>query len=86
MRILPEILSRNRRAVAMTAEDPEYFSRLCEIQAPEFLRIGCADSRVPSNEIVGLAPGELSCTGTWPTRRRLGMSMAGPWWSTAWAP
>ena len=39
--------------------DPEFFERLCAIQAPEYLWIGCADSRVPANEIVGLAPGEL---------------------------
>jgi predicted TIM-barrel fold metal-dependent hydrolase len=39
--------------------DPEFFRRLCELQAPDYVWIGCADSRVPANEIVGLAPGEL---------------------------
>ena len=39
--------------------DPDYFRRLAAQQAPEFLWIGCADSRVPANEIVGLDPGEL---------------------------
>ena len=46
-------------AEKMTREDPEFFSRLSNQQAPEYLWIGCADSRVPANEIVGLAPGEL---------------------------
>lgn len=43
----------------MVAADSEFFKRLERQQAPEYLWIGCADSRVPANEIVGLAPGEL---------------------------
>jgi carbonic anhydrase len=43
----------------MRAEDPEFFMRLVAQQAPEYLWIGCSDSRVPANEIVGMAPGEL---------------------------
>src|SRR5437868_10752312 len=43
----------------MTRQDPEFFSRLSSQQAPDYLWIGCADSHVPANEIVGLAPGEL---------------------------
>ena len=39
--------------------DPEFFSRLLGQQRPRYLWIGCSDSRVPANEIVGLAPGEL---------------------------
>jgi carbonic anhydrase len=39
--------------------DPEFFRRLCDQQSPRYLWIGCADSRVPANEIVGLLPGEL---------------------------
>lgn len=39
--------------------DAHFFSRLVEIQQPEYLWIGCSDSRVPANEIVGLKPGEL---------------------------
>ena len=39
--------------------DPQYFERLSQVQAPEYLWIGCSDSRVPANEIVGLQPGEL---------------------------
>jgi carbonic anhydrase len=41
------------------AEDPEYFSRLADQQAPEYLWIGCSDSRVPANQIIGLPPGEV---------------------------
>jgi carbonic anhydrase len=43
----------------MVAHDPQFFATLQELQAPEYLWIGCSDSRVPANEIVGLAPGEL---------------------------
>ncbi|ATC33785.1 carbonic anhydrase [Caulobacter vibrioides] len=42
-----------------TALDPEFFKRLANQQSPEYLWIGCSDSRVPANEIVGLDPGEL---------------------------
>lgn len=42
-----------------TAQDPDYFGRLSRQQAPDFLWIGCSDSRVPANDIVGLDPGEL---------------------------
>jgi carbonic anhydrase len=42
-----------------TAADPEYFRRLSALQAPEFLWIGCSDSRVPANVITGLEPGEV---------------------------
>lgn len=41
------------------AQDPEFFLRLWRQQSPEYLWIGCSDSRVPANDIVGLAPGEL---------------------------
>lgn len=46
-------------AATRTRLDPEYFRRLSGQQAPEYLWIGCSDSRVPANEIVGLQPGEL---------------------------
>lgn len=46
-------------ASARTRADPHYFRRLAAQQAPEHLWIGCSDSRVPANEIVGLDPGEL---------------------------
>ncbi|MFI5210096.1 MAG: carbonic anhydrase [Gemmatimonadales bacterium] len=58
--LLARLFANNRAwSDAHKREDPEFFERLCAIQAPEYLWIGCADSRVPANEIVGLAPGEL---------------------------
>jgi carbonic anhydrase len=57
---LSTLLANNRAwAADRTRQDPKFFERLCGLQAPEYLWIGCADSRVPANEIVGLAPGEL---------------------------
>jgi len=57
---LAHLLDNNRQwAEQQTQRDPQFFERLCEIQKPDYLWIGCADSRVPANEIVGLAPGEL---------------------------
>src|SRR6195952_911056 len=54
-------LKANNRAWAnrMVSQDPEFFKRLERQQAPEYLWIGCSDSRVPANEIVDLDPGEL---------------------------
>jgi len=54
-------LKANNRAWARgkVAADPDFFQRLVRQQAPEYLWIGCADSRVPANEIVGLDPGEM---------------------------
>jgi carbonic anhydrase len=60
MRILSHLLANNRAWAADTRErDPEFFSKLADQQAPEYLWIGCSDSRVPANQIVGLLPGEL---------------------------
>ena len=60
MRSLDALFAKNRAwAKAMTEEDPGFFRRLSRQQAPQFLWIGCSDSRVPANQIVGLAPGEL---------------------------
>jgi carbonic anhydrase len=57
---LANLFENNRQwAERQTQRDPQFFDRLCDIQSPKFLWIGCADSRVPANEIVGLAPGEL---------------------------
>lgn len=54
------LLENNRVwAAKMTANDPQFFERLVGQQTPKYLWIGCSDSRVPANEIVGLAPGEL---------------------------
>ena len=60
MRFLPKLFENNRNwAQRCKRGDPEYFERLSRTQQPEYLWIGCADSRVPANEIVGLGPGEL---------------------------
>lgn len=57
---LERLFEKNRIwAERHTREDPEFFPRLARLQRPEYLWIGCADSRVPANEIVGLLPGEL---------------------------
>ncbi len=54
-------LFRNNEAWAarIRRQDPEFFTKLSQQQAPSYLWIGCSDSRVPANEIVGLLPGEL---------------------------
>ncbi|MBI2313228.1 MAG: carbonate dehydratase [Betaproteobacteria bacterium] len=60
MKALSELFASNRAwAERMRREDPDFFARLARQQMPEYLWIGCADSRVPANEIVGLRPGEL---------------------------
>jgi len=57
---MKRLFENNRNwADKLTARDPAFFSRLSQLQSPEYLWIGCADSRVPANEIVGLLPGEL---------------------------
>ncbi|HUO03957.1 MAG TPA: carbonic anhydrase [Candidatus Binataceae bacterium] len=58
--MLEHLKSNNQAwAARMVAADRDFFKRLERQQAPEYLWIGCSDSRVPANEIVGLAPGEL---------------------------
>ena len=60
MRTLGELFEQNRAwAREVTARQPEFFRTLSRQQSPRYLWIGCSDSRVPANEIVGLAPGEL---------------------------
>ena len=60
MRTLKELFDRNRAwARAITSREPEFFLELSAQQTPRYLWIGCSDSRVPANEIVDLAPGEL---------------------------
>lgn len=60
MKILDELLRNNREwAERARREDPEFFLRLSQLQAPKYLWIGCSDSRVPANQIMGLAPGEV---------------------------
>jgi len=57
---LDELLRNNRDwAERVRREDPQFFERLSQQQAPKYLWIGCSDSRVPANQIMGLAPGEV---------------------------
>jgi carbonic anhydrase len=57
---LKQLFENNRRwSERMRQQDPEFFSKLSGQQSPAYLWIGCSDSRVPANEIVGLLPGEL---------------------------
>jgi carbonic anhydrase len=57
---LKALLERNRAWSAEQRErDPDYFRRLSEQQAPKYLWIGCSDSRVPANQIIDMAPGEV---------------------------
>jgi carbonic anhydrase len=54
------LLENNRKwAAQRTLEDPDFFERLSQQQSPKFMWIGCSDSRVPANQITGLAPGEV---------------------------
>jgi carbonic anhydrase len=60
MSSLHHLFEKNRAwAERITRRDPEFFPRLSRLQRPKYLWIGCADSRVPANEIVDLLPGEL---------------------------
>ena len=60
METLKELFDNNAAwAEHRKAQDPDFFRRLAERQTPRYLWIGCADSRVPAEELVGLAPGEL---------------------------
>ena len=60
MELLSHLFENNRAwAAQMTAQDPAFFDRLAHQQAPRYLWIGCADSRVPATQITGLAPGEI---------------------------
>lgn len=57
---LDSLFESNREWVAsVTATDPDFFKRLANQQSPEYMWIGCSDSRVPANQITGLAPGEV---------------------------
>jgi carbonic anhydrase len=60
MRVLPELFANNRAwAEEMTRHEPDFFQRLSQQQSPRYLWIGCSDSRVPANQIVGLRPGDM---------------------------
>jgi carbonic anhydrase len=58
--MLNHIFENNRAwAAEMVRQDPDFFTRLARQQAPQYLWIGCSDSRVPANQIAGLLPGEM---------------------------
>ncbi len=60
MRILKHLFDNNRKwAASLKESDPDFFSKLSRQQNPEYLWIGCSDSRVPANQIVDLLPGEI---------------------------
>jgi carbonic anhydrase len=60
MRVLSHLFANNQAwAAEMTRREPDFFARLSRLQTPPYLWIGCADSRVPANQIVGLLPGEM---------------------------
>lgn len=60
MKSYEKLLLENKMwAAEKVTEDPEFFSRLANVQTPEYLWIGCSDSRVPPNEITGTKPGEI---------------------------
>ena len=60
MKELKSLLEKNREwATRINASDPEFFRRLAQQQSPDYLWIGCSDSRVPSSQLVGLSPGEM---------------------------
>lgn len=60
MRQLTDLFTNNKAwAAQITRDDPQFFSHLAHQQNPEYLWIGCSDSRVPANEIVGLLPGTM---------------------------
>ena len=60
MNLLDECFAANRRwAAEVTERQPDFFHRLSSLQNPDLLWIGCSDSRVPANEIIGRAPGEV---------------------------
>jgi len=60
MRALKNLFENNKKWASKIKEsDPDFFSRISKQQNPEYLWIGCSDSRVPANEIVGLSPGEI---------------------------
>ena len=60
MKAYEKLLLENKAwAAEKMGDDPDFFSRLANIQTPDFLWIGCSDSRVPANEIIGTQPGEI---------------------------
>ena len=60
MRLLQNLFDQNRLwSESVRAQQPDFFERLAHQQSPEYLWIGCSDSRVPANQVAGLLPGEI---------------------------
>ena len=60
MRVLKHLFENNQAwAESIKAQDPDFFRKLSQQQSPQYLWIGCSDSRVPANQIIGLLPGEV---------------------------
>lgn len=60
MSLLEDLLKNNKQwAADILKEDPKFFTHLAEQQSPEYLWIGCSDSRVPANQLIGLMPGDV---------------------------
>jgi carbonic anhydrase len=60
MRVLKDLFDKNKKWAGKIKEsNPDFFKKLSKQQNPEYLWIGCSDSRVPANEIVGMLPGEI---------------------------
>ena len=60
MSLLNDLLKNNKQwAEDILKEDPEFFTHLAEQQSPEYLWIGCSDSRFPANQLLGLMPGDV---------------------------
>jgi carbonic anhydrase len=60
MRVLRQLFENNKKwAGGITASDPDFFSKLAAQQTPDYLWIGCSDSRVPATQLVGLSPGDM---------------------------
>ncbi len=79
MKLLNDLFTNNREwAERIKAEDPAFFATLSAQQAPEYLWIGCSDSRVPANQLMGLLPGTSSSTATSPIWWYIPISTASP--------
>jgi carbonic anhydrase len=60
MRLLPNLFDKNQKwSESIQKQRPDFFERLAHQQMPEYLWVGCSDSRVPANEVIGLMPGEV---------------------------
>ena len=63
-----ELFENNRKWIAQkTGSDADFFAHLAKDQNPDYLYIGCSDSRVTAEELMGLGPGKYSCTAISPT-------------------